>query len=135
MGTIKDWLECGGSLALRGSRLVLGARSLKRATLDEGLQVTGAGMVSRLICVLTCLYLLTLSLLVEALGAVDGCGGEGACSRLVRGWAAWNFLLRVHHHIGSMLVLLRKVIEADIRDVGPHVIRWKLGLLGKAKLV
>lgn len=76
VGTGENWLECGGNLALRGSCLVLGARSLKRATLDEGLHVTGAGMVTRVICVLSCLHLLTLSLLVEALGAVDGRGGE-----------------------------------------------------------
>ena len=42
-------LECGGYLALRGSCLVLSARPLERAALDEGLHVSGAGMVDRLI--------------------------------------------------------------------------------------
>ena len=76
VGTRGNRLECGGNLALRGSCLVLSARSLKRAALDEGLDVSGARMVSRLTCVLACQHLLSLSLLVEALGAVDSCGGE-----------------------------------------------------------
>ena len=72
---------------------------------------------------------------MEALGAVESRGGEGTGSRLVRGWAAWALLLCVHHHIRRMLVLLRKVIEADVRDVGPHMIRLELRLLRKTKLV
>ena len=34
-----------------------------------------------------------------------------------------------------MLVLLQKLIEADISDIGPHMIRLKLRLLRKTKLI
>ena len=83
-------------------------------------------MVGRLIRILACLHMLSMSLILEALGAVDSRCGEGACSRLVRVWAARALLLRVQHHIHRILVLLRKMIEADIRDVGPHMIRLEL---------